>query len=45
MIETLRFDVQKFLMAFTLPFIIFYIIGNYNITALTDGLDSWTLFI
>ena len=32
-------------MAFSLPFIIFLIIGNYNITTLTYGQNAFALFI
>ena len=45
MIETLRSDLLKFVMAFSLPFVIFLIIGSYNIKEFTIGLNSWTLFL
>jgi hypothetical protein len=45
MIEALRGDLQKFIMAFSIPLMIFMIVGSFNLDFLTNNLDAWTLFL
>ena len=45
MIQALRIDLIRFLMAFSLPFLMFLIVGTFNSVDLTNGLDAWTLFL
>ena len=45
MIQALRIDLIRFLMAFSLPFIMFLVIGSFNSADLTNNLDAWTLFL
>ena len=45
MIEALRVDLFRFLKAFSLPLMMFLIIGSFNLTNLTNNLSAWTLFL
>lgn len=45
MIEALRVDLFRFLKAFSLPLMMFLIIGSFNLQNLTNGLSAWTLFL
>jgi hypothetical protein len=45
MIEALRVDLFRFLKAFSLPLMMFLIIGSFNLTNLTKDLNAWTLFL
>lgn len=45
MIEALRVDLFRFLKAFTLPLMMFLIVGSFNLPYLTNDLNAWTLFL
>lgn len=45
MIEALRVDLSRFLKAFSLPLMMFLIVGSFNLTSLTNNLSAWTLFL